>query len=50
MSMVKNEDFKILKGNENLKFIKFHTKIAKHYFCSSLWDLYPSSSKINVKL
>tara|TARA_B110001450_G_C17355517_1_gene373378 strand:+ start:189 stop:551 length:363 start_codon:yes stop_codon:yes gene_type:complete len=34
MSAVKNEDFKITKGEENLKLYEFHTKIAKHYFCS----------------
>ena len=35
MSMVKNEDFKITKGKTNLKLYQFHTKIAKHYFCSN---------------
>ena len=35
MSMVKNEDFKITKGKEKLKLYQFHTKIAKHYFCSN---------------
>ena len=34
MSMVKNEDFKIIKGKEKLTLYKFHTKIANHYFCS----------------
>ena len=34
MSMVKNEDFKITKGQDKLKLYQFHTKIAKHYFCS----------------
>ncbi len=34
MSMVKNEDFKILKGEKVLKVYKFHSKIAKHFFCS----------------
>ena len=34
MSLVKNEDFKITKGAENLKLYQFHSKIAKHYFCS----------------
>tara|TARA_B100001057_G_scaffold488697_1_gene573596 strand:- start:637 stop:999 length:363 start_codon:yes stop_codon:yes gene_type:complete len=34
MSMVKNEDFKIIKGNNILKLYQFHTKVAKHYFCS----------------
>ena len=34
MSMVKNEDFKITKGTDKLKIYQFHTKVAKHYFCS----------------
>ena len=34
MSMVKNEDFKIIEGESNLKLYQFHTKVAKHYFCS----------------
>ena len=35
MSMVKNEDFKIVKGEDKLKLYQFHTKVAKHHFCSS---------------
>ena len=34
MSMVKNEDFKIVKGKDKLKLYQFHSKVAKHYFCS----------------
>tara|TARA_B100001248_G_C27098322_1_gene325833 strand:- start:42 stop:404 length:363 start_codon:yes stop_codon:yes gene_type:complete len=34
MSMVKNEDFKITKGAEKLKLYQFHTKVAKHFFCT----------------
>ena len=34
MSMVRNEDFKIKKGHDKLTLYKFHTKVAKHYFCS----------------
>ena len=45
MSMVKNEDFKIVKGEDKLKLYQFHSKVAKHYFCSRLWDLYSSQSK-----
>ena len=33
MSMVKNEDFKIIKGQDKLKLYQFHTKVAKHFFC-----------------
>ena len=35
MSMVKNEDFKIIKGQDRLKLYQFHSKVAKHYFCSN---------------
>jgi len=35
MSMVKNEDFKIIKGKDIISIYKFHTKVAKHYFCSN---------------
>tara|TARA_A100001011_G_C14070685_1_gene740148 strand:+ start:168 stop:530 length:363 start_codon:yes stop_codon:yes gene_type:complete len=35
MSMVKNEDFNIIKGKEKLRLYQFHSKIAKHYFCSN---------------
>ena len=35
MSMVTNENFKITKGKDKLKIYQFHTKVAKHYFCSN---------------
>jgi len=35
MSMVKNEDFKVTKGQDKLKIYQFHSKIAKHFFCSN---------------
>ena len=35
MSMVKNEDFKIIKGEKKLTLYQFHTKVAKHFFCSN---------------
>ena len=35
MSMVKNEDFKIIKGEDKLNLYQFHSKVAKHYFCSN---------------
>tara|TARA_B100001094_G_scaffold310782_1_gene345773 strand:- start:676 stop:1038 length:363 start_codon:yes stop_codon:yes gene_type:complete len=34
MFMVKNEDFKIINGKDKLTLYQFHTKVAKHYFCS----------------
>ena len=35
MSMVKNEDFKIIKGEDKLRLYQFHSKVAKHYFCAN---------------
>tara|TARA_B110001452_G_C15125630_1_gene392291 strand:+ start:47 stop:409 length:363 start_codon:yes stop_codon:yes gene_type:complete len=35
MSMVKNEDFNIIKGLNKLTLYQFHTNVAKHYFCSN---------------
>ncbi len=35
MSIVNNEDFKIVKGKNLLKLYQFHTNVAKHYFCSN---------------
>ena len=35
MSMVRNEDFKIVKGHDCLKLYQYHTKVAKHYFCDN---------------
>ena len=34
MSMVKNEEFKIVKGEDKLSLYQFHSKVAKHFFCS----------------
>ena len=34
MSMVENKDFKITKGKDKLTLYQFHSKVAKHYFCS----------------
>ncbi len=35
MSLVKNEEFKIVKGKNKLKLYQFHSKVAKHFFCSN---------------
>ena len=35
MSMVKNEDFYIVRGKEYLKLYQFHSKVAKHFFCTN---------------
>ena len=34
MSMVKNDDFNIVEGRDKLTLYQFHSKVAKHYFCS----------------
>ena len=34
MTMVGPENLNIIKGKELLKLYQFHTKEAKHYFCS----------------
>ena len=34
MSMVKNDKFRVTKGKDRLKLYQFHTKVAKHFFCS----------------
>ncbi len=34
MSMIAKDDLKILKGEYLLNIYQYHTKVAKHYFCS----------------
>ena len=34
MTMVGPNDLKIIKGKDILKFYQYHTKTAKHFFCS----------------
>ena len=34
MTMVGPADFKIVRGQGKLKLYQYHTKVAKHYFCS----------------
>ncbi len=50
MSMVKNENFKIIKGKENLKLYKFHSKVANHYFCSTCGIYTHHNPRINPGL
>ena len=50
MSMVKNEDFKIIKGKDKLKLYQFHSKVAKHYFCSNCGIHTHSNPRINPKI
>ena len=32
--MFKNEDFKIIEGEDKLKLYQYHTKVTNHYFCN----------------
>ena len=50
MSMVKNDDFKIIKGEEKLSLYQFHTKVAKHYFCSICGIHTHNRPRINPKI
>ncbi len=34
MHLVPNSQFKLKKGEQNLKLYQFHTKTAQHYFCN----------------
>ena len=34
MVMVNSNDLQIVKGKQLIKLYQFHTKVAKHYFCS----------------
>ena len=45
--MVKNEDFKIIKGEDKLKLYQFNTKVAKHYFCSLCGIFTHNNPRIN---
>ncbi len=50
MSMVKNEDFKIIKGREMLSVYKFHTKVANHYFCKNCGIYTHHNPRINPSM
>ena len=50
MSMVKNEDFKIVKGTEKLSIYQFHSKVAKHYFCSNCGIYTHHNPRINPNI
>ncbi len=50
MSIVKNENFKIIKGKNKLKMYQFHSKIAKHYFCSNCGIYTHHNPRINPAL
>ena len=50
MSIVKNENFKIIKGNDLLGLYQFHSKVAKHYFCSKCGIYTHHNPRINPAL
>ena len=50
MSIVKNDDFKIIKGKEKLKVYKFHSKVANHYFCGNCGIYTHHNPRINPKM
>ena len=50
MSMVKNDDFKIIKGKDKLKVYKFHSKVDNHYFCVDCGIYTHHNPRINPKL
>ena len=45
MSMVKNEDFKIIKGEDKLNTLSISLKNRKTLFLFELWNLHTSQSK-----
>ena len=44
------DDFKIVKGEENLKLYQFYTYTAKHYFCSNCGIQTHSRPRSNPKI
>tara|TARA_B100000965_G_scaffold37485_1_gene27678 strand:- start:1716 stop:2075 length:360 start_codon:yes stop_codon:yes gene_type:complete len=50
MSIVQNKDFKIIKGEKNLKLYQFHSKTAKHYFCLTCGIYTHHNPRINPSL
>ena len=50
MTMVGPDDVKIVKGQEILKLYQYHTKTAKHYFCSNCGIHTHTNPRINPKI
>ena len=50
MSIVKNEDFKIVKGKSKLTLYQFYTNVAKHYFCSKCGIYTHNHPRINPSM
>ena len=50
MAIVKSEDIRLIKGKEILKTYQFHTKVAKHFFCSNCGIYTHHNPRINPAL
>ena len=50
MTMVGPDDVKIVKGQEIFKLYQYHTKTAKHYFCSNCGIHTHTNPRINPKI
>ena len=50
MTMVGPDDVKIVKGKDILKLYQYHTKTAKHYFCSNCGIHTHTNPRINPKI
>ena len=50
MSIVKNDQFKIIKGKDKLKLYQFKTNVAKHYFCSVCGVYTHNNPRINPNM
>ena len=50
MTPVSSENFKLTKGNDLLTLYQYHTKVAKHYFCSRCGIYTHTNPRINPKI
>ena len=50
LGVVGQNDFKIVRGENLLKLYQYHTKTAKHFFCSNCGIHTHSNPRINPKL
>ena len=50
MTAVSPENFKLIKGQELLTLYQYHTKVAKHYFCSKCGIYTHTNPRSNPKI
>ena len=50
MTPVRPENFKLVKGQDLLTLYQYHTKVAKHYFCSKCGIYTHSNPRSNPKI